>query len=169
MNLKGLFTVLIKIMAIYIMVQGILLFPQILNALSYITQDSIFWTAIVYLIEILLIISLDIIIGLFLIFRTDWLVNKIIREDKLEAEIITFKIHRSIILTIAVIVIGGLTIVNELPNLFRQIYNLKIESGISGVTNYEFVIISLVKILIGLYLVYYNNLIVVWIEKQRKG
>jgi len=169
MNLKGLFTVLIKIMAIYIMVQGILLFPQILNALSYISQDSIFWTAIVYLIEVLLIISLDIIIGLFLIFRTDWLVNKIIREDKLEAEIITFKIHRSIILTIAVIVIGGLTIVNELPNLFRQIYNLKIESGISGVTNYEFVIISLVKILIGLYLVYYNNLIVVWIEKQRKG
>jgi hypothetical protein len=168
MNLKGLLIVILKILAIYTIVQGLLYFPQILNAFGSISRYSSFWMAIFYLIEVLLTVSLYIFIGLFLIYRTDWIVDKIIREKKLEEDFTTFKIHRSVVLSIAIIIIGGLILVNEIPNFIRQLYNYYLSPDDHRAFRYDYQISSFIKILIGLYLVYYNNLIVAWIEKTRK-
>ena len=172
MNLKGLMTVILKVLAIYILIQSISIIQQFFGAFGFITHEETFISGVLFFIGILLTLIIYFLIAWLLIVKTDWIVQKIIRDDRLEADFTTFKIHRSAVLTISIIVIGGLTLIDVLPRFIKDLYDYNIKSQnfrefVPGV-KFDYLILSFIKILIGLYLIYYNRFVVNLIEKKRK-
>lgn len=168
MNLKGLLTVILKLLAIYIIIRSIAIIPSLLNSIGYLSHTDSIFIGFVNLFLVLLTITVYLLIAWLLIVKTDWVVTNIVRDDRLEADFTTFKIHRSIVLTITIIVIGGLTIIEEMPMIVKFIYKATFQSDYPTSREYDNLFVSFVRILIGVYLVYFNKLIVNWIEKKRK-
>lgn len=175
MNVKGLLTIVIKVL-------GLLMLPQLFTTISqflrsweaFNTERDLLIMSVTYIGFCLATLVLYLLVLRLLIFKTHVLVNKIITpEDNLEDEFVSFKIHRSTVLTICIIVIGGITLVDELPNLIRQIYVYKIETNnfndSLSAGNFQFIILSVVKVLLGFYLIYNSRFLVNWIEKSRKN
>ena len=172
MNVKGLLTIVIKVL-------GLFMLPELFSVLGLFIRS---WEIFSYESDLLVAniayvgftfasLALYILVLRLLLFKTHILINRITTNDDLESEFSSFKIHRSSILTICVIVIGGITLLNEIPNLIRDFYLYKIESNNfsdNSPGHFQFIILSGVKVALGLYLVYNSRFIVGWIEKTRK-
>jgi hypothetical protein len=88
-----------------------------------------------------------------LIFQTDAIIDRF-KLDKGFAETnIASNLHRSTILSISVIVIGGLLVVNEIPDLCRSLFNYwqerKLSRGVYRPTASN-IVVGGVKIILGL-------------------
>ncbi len=109
----------------------------------------------------------------FLIFRTP----NIIRLLKLERDIpaeqhAAAPLHRSVVLTIAIIAAGGWVLVNEIPELFRHAAYYFQEQKIyvrMARPDISYMVSSLVKIFLGLLLIGFNRPLVNLIERKRKS
>lgn len=105
-----------------------------------------------------------------LIFRTESLIN-LFRLDKGLPAGEGLKVHRSVILGLAVIVTGGWILVNEIPEFFRHAIYYYQERKIyvrMARPDLSYLVMSGVKILIGLILVVFNGKIVRIIEIRRR-
>ena len=109
------------------------------------------------------------------LFRTDWLINKLkldksIREEKLE-----LNIHRSTVVTIAVLLSGILLFVDSLPQLLKELYGYYQYEKMSELGRFkdysraDLIIAQLVKLLISIVMIGANRPIVNFIELKRKG
>jgi hypothetical protein len=56
-----------------------------------------------------------------LIFKTEFIIDLLKLDKKFGKEIISLNIHRSVVLSISIMVVGGLLLVNEIPNFINQI------------------------------------------------
>lgn len=181
MTPRTLWTIILKILGFYIFLQMLYLLPQLFTTITYLTaqQDSsdlnqqrtpIYFGMIA---QSLFAISIYLFMIIAFIFRTDWLINALrlnkgITEEKLESNI-----HRSIVLQIAIIVTGGLLLVDSLPLLLRGLFNYYQEINVfRGFKRYPeggLIIFQLVKVLISFFMVTSSRLIVNFIEHKRKG
>ena len=115
MNLKSLFTVILKIFGVYMFVQGMISLLNVFASLIYLVRDADQLQLNLLVLSQFIYVVFTILISRLAIVKTDWLISKILNDEQLEADFTTFKVHRSVVLTIAVIVIGGLTFINEIP------------------------------------------------------
>src|ERR1051325_3364080 len=106
-----------------------------------------------------------------LIFRTDAILNVILKNDSFERnEFSQLKIHRSTILSISVIVTGGLLLIDSIPSLVFQLWAVYDSKSLFFYTRnfgYNGVIIAGTKFLIGIVMMAYQKIIVMWIDKRR--
>lgn len=105
----------------------------------------------------------------FLIFKTDSLVRVVI--PGISSDESSTRIHHSVILSIAIIVMGVWLIVNEIPEFFRQAAYYYQERKIyirMARPDISYIIMSAVRILIGLLLIMFNRTLVNLIEVKRK-
>lgn len=167
MNLKSLFTVILKIFGVYMFVQGMISLLNVFASLIYLVRDADQLQLNLLVLSQFIYVVFTILISRLAIVKTDWLISKILNDEQLEADFTTFKVHRSVVLTIAVIVIGGLTFINEIPRLLTVLYDYKLKSNIST-GDISIIIASVAKIAIALFLILKNRLVVNWIEKMRK-
>ncbi|MFZ4456225.1 MAG: hypothetical protein ACOYOT_08390 [Bacteroidales bacterium] len=167
MNLKSLFTVILKIFGVYLFVYGLIsllyVFSSVVSLLNYADPVQLYLQILAQFIYVVFIIF----VSRLAIIKTDWIISKFLKDEQLEADFTTFKVHRSVVLTISVIVIGGLTFIDEIPHLFRILYFGKLKSNLS-IEDISLIIASIAKILIALFLILKNRLVVNWIEKLRK-
>ena len=172
MNVKGLLTIVIKVL-------GLFMLPEIFSLISLFIKS---WEIFTFERDLLIMniayvgftfasLVLYILVLRLLLFRTHILINRITKDDDMESEFSSFKIHRSSVLTICVIVIGGVTLLNEIPTFIKDIYIYKLESNdFSDNTpgHFQWIILSGVKVALGLYLISNSKFVVNWIEKTRK-
>ncbi len=172
MNVKGLLTIVIKILGLFMLPElfsMISLFIKSWEIFSY--ERDLLINNIAYVGFTFASLVLYILVLRLLLFKTHVLIDKITQNDDLESEFSSFKIHRSSVLTICIIVIGGITLLNEIPNFIKDIYIYKLESNDfsdNSLGHFRWVILSGVKVALGLYLLYNSRFIVSWIEKARK-
>jgi hypothetical protein len=172
MKLKSLFEVIFKIMGVYLIVRAIIFTPQLISFIGYTNGNkSNILPLLGNIIMVLLMVFLFAMLGLYLIRRAEKVTLWIVPENRLEEDFATFKIHRSVVLTLAVIIIGGTTLVHQIPTLAVQVVGMinynRFDNPLSDF-NKTSLITSIVKILIALYMVFYCNTIVAWIELKRK-
>jgi hypothetical protein len=105
-----------------------------------------------------------------LILKSDWLIRVLRIEKGFDQAIIPLNAHRSTILSIAIIVIGGYMVAEEIPNLCRQLVSYYREKQAYTVStiNISYSISSGIKIVIGLLLMGLQRPIVNLIELKRK-
>ena len=118
-----------------------------------------------------MIIFIYLLCAYYLIFKSDLLMQKLKLNQGFDQDVIPLNMHRSTILSIAIIVIGGLILVDEIPYFCRELFLYFQEKRMTyGQTRPQiaFAILSGVKIIIGYLLLVHQRWIVNFIEMQRK-
>jgi hypothetical protein len=169
---RTLWTIILKILGFYIFLQLLYLLPQLFTTITYLSeqQSSISFGMVA---QSSFAISVYLFMIIAFVFRTDWLIdvlrlNKAITEEKLE-----LNIHRSTVLQIAIIVTGGLLLVDSLPLLLRGLFNyyqeINVSSGFKSYSKGSVIVLQLIKVLISFFMITSSRLILNFIERKRKG
>lgn len=135
------------------------------------TNSNAVGEAIWTLVSTVLILLVYIFVSYQLIFRTDYIIEKLKLDKGFDQETIPLNIHRSTVLSISIIVIGGLIVAQEIPNLCRQLFDYFQEKRMTyGQTNpsISYSVLAGAKIVVGLLLIGNQRQIVSLIESQRK-
>jgi hypothetical protein len=171
MTPRTLWTILLKTAGLYIFLQVLYTIPRLFEAIAFYERSDISM-AMGIIAEVLFLISVYLFLIIAFIFRTDWLINvlrlnKGIAEEKLE-----LNMHRSTVLKIAVIVTGGLVLIDSLPLLLRDLFDYYQQMNVfSGFKTYPLgglIIINLIKVLISFFMVTSSRLIVNFIERKKR-
>ena len=121
--------------------------------------------AVFALIVIILTLLVYVLVSYFLIFKSGYLIDKLKLEKGFNQESITLNIDHSTILSISIIVIGGLIIVQEIPNLCRQLFAYFQEKRMTLSISYS--VLAAAKIFVGFLLINYQRQIVNYIEHKK--
>lgn len=124
MTIRTFWAILLKILGISLVVRGVYLILNLILTLSIIydryekDENEIIKVSIAVF-GVVLIYAF--ILWLF-VFKTSWLIRKLRLEKGFDEERIDLNIQLSAILTIAVIVIGGIMVIDSLPQLCQQVF-----------------------------------------------
>jgi hypothetical protein len=154
MLIKTFWKILIKIIGLWILFGCISLIPQFFSTLSF--TDGFLKVKSLITIWLMLfasILAYAFVIRLFL-FKTDWIIEKLKLEKNFTEERIDIKISSTEILTISIIIIGGLIIVESLPLFFsRLIEFFQQKSQLKEYHETSWLVYYFVKLIIGYLLV----------------
>lgn len=171
MTLRTLFNIILKIFAFLFIKDLIDVLLQLLSVGLYLTKPETVTESIWTLLFTLFMLAVYVFISYILLFRTNVVIDKLKLDKGFDEETISVNIHRSTILSIAIIVIGGYMVVDEIPNLCRRLFSYYQERRLTyGQTNPSIStsVLSGVKIIIGFLLMWEQRAIVNLIERQRK-
>ena len=171
MTPRTLFNIILKILGIFFIKDFLAAIPQLLSVMLYLTKSDSIPEAIWTLVTTILILVAYGVVSFLLIFKTNYVIDILKLDQGFEQETLSLNIHRSTILSISIIVIGGLLVADELPNFCRQLFSYFQEKRMTyGQTNpsLSYSIVSGVKIIIGMILMTGQRQIVNLIERQRK-
>lgn len=165
MKIKDLFIIILKVIGLFFVKNfldsvvaffSIIVFPNNFNPLSGYFES---------LFLMLLISGVYFLIVYVLLFKTDWVIEKLRLDKGFSQEEININIHRSVILRIGLIVLGGTIILNEVPAMLKLIIS---KLDINAPSHNPSIAFSLCKLIIGFILIYYQQTIVNFIELKRK-
>ena len=107
-----------------------------------------------------------------LIFRTDWIIRVLKLDRGFDQERIPLNLHRSVILSVAVIVIGGLILVDTIPEFISQLRSYfdyrRLSQGRVKPSLVSYTIFPVSKIFLGGLLIIYRRHLVNFIELKGK-
>jgi hypothetical protein len=159
MSVRAFWNILLKIIGIVLVIEGGHIILGLIATCSFFidnmheTAEIIWWIASVSL----SVIFYFFILWLF-VFKTSWLIDKLRLEKGFEEESIVFKNDFSAIVTVAVIVIGGIMLIDALPELCKRVFVYYQEKSIhfkeSPTT--AWIIVYVIKAIIG-YLLMTNS------------
>ena len=171
MTPRTLFNIILKILGIFFIKDILAIIAQLFSAILYLTKPGMLTESIwIFLLTLLILVAYGL-VSYFLIFRTEFVIDKLQLYKGFDQETIPLNIHRSTILSIAIIVIGGYLVVEEIPNFCRQLFSYFQEKRLTyALTNpsIAYPVVSGIKIVIGILLMVYQKTIVNFIERQRK-
>ena len=117
----------------------------------------------------LLVLSIYGLIPYLLLFKSNLVINKLKLDEGFDQPTIPLTIHRSAILSIAIIIIGGLLVADEVPTFCRLMLTYSQERRDGQVNPHiSYVVLSVAKIVIGILLIGNQNYLVNYIEFRRK-
>ncbi len=109
------------------------------------------------------------------IFKTDVIIDKLQLDAGYQDERFEFNIHRSTLLKIAVIVMGGVLIIDSVPLLLQQVLTYLQQSHAIAYNKFtdgptaKYIVLYFIKTSIGVFMLTSSRLIVNVIELKRKS
>ncbi|MEO8569987.1 MAG: hypothetical protein ABI419_12640 [Ginsengibacter sp.] len=176
MTPKNLFNIILKIFGLFFLREIVFIIPQLISSISFLIQPDSFENnqysnyGIGGFIVVLIIIVFYCFIIYQLIFKANIIIDKLNLDKGFNQEEFSFHISTSLVLTIALIVIGGVILTEEIPNLCRNIFSYFQEKSLThGMTkqNYSYIIFSAVKVIIGSLIIGERQRIVEFAEKRQ--
>lgn len=174
MKARDLFTIILKILGIYL-IKGILLaIPPVLNNFyRFLKVDPD--VALFSLIFSFVALALHFIIVYLLLFKTSFLISKLNLTTGLSEQPLIINLHRSQIYTIAILITGLLILVFSIPVLVKDLYRwyeyISSRDTMFGTQSYDYsgLLISITEVIIGLLFLGNQRSLVNYIEyKKRK-
>ena len=171
MTPRSFWMILIRIIGLYIILDSLSAIVPFLSNMYYAGHQT-GADLLVSVAGFVLIISLYFLLFWYLVFRTETVIDKFQLDKGFTEEKLEINIHRSTILKIAVIVIGGLLFIDSLPILFKEIFMYfqlsRPDSGFKENPTSGWIIYYLVKSSIGIYMMTNNRTVVNFIERKRR-
>lgn len=166
---RSLFNIVLKIFGLYLLLTLLVILPSVVIALTDIfSSHNKGMTLYMYLGPLSLFLAYG--GGVYLlIFQSEFLIRLFRLEKGFREDTIPLNVHRSTVLSIAVILIGGLVLIDEIPQLVKLIAQYIQAKQYGGDASKTGLIVSSVKILIGLGLISAQRTIVNFIERRRKA
>jgi hypothetical protein len=172
MTPRSLFNIILKVLGIFFIQDFLAAIPQVLSVFLYFATPEGRQEAIWALVSTLLILFAYGIVSFYLIFRADVIINRLKLDDGFNQDMFQLNIHRSTILSISIIVIGGLIVINEIPNFCRLLFSYyqqkRMTRGLQdpGISN---IVMSGTKIIVGILMLTNQRQIVRFIEWKRRS
>lgn len=161
------FLIFIKLLGVYLLWQAITLVLNVIGTIGVAVQPGENDILILAIITGAGIIALVVIALRLCLFRPDIIINKLALDQGFKEERFEINIHRSTVLTLAVIVTGALVLVDSVPSLCHYFLAYVKESKFNGSSPKIYLGLYTVKSLIGYLLVSNNRRIVALIEQRR--
>jgi hypothetical protein len=171
MTPRSLFNIILKVFGLFFIKDVLGILPVLISFFNVTKRINGSDDSFLNISMLLIVVLIYILIAYSLIFKTTLLIDKLKLEKGFDQETIPINIHRSTILSISLIVIGGLMITQEVSIFCRTLFMYLQERQLSKNQINPFmqsIIISGAKIFIGLILVSNQKLIVNFIELKRK-
>lgn len=172
MSPRSFWILLLKLVGVWILFHAFDVVPQFF-VLFFPASPSPFryenWEIVLSSIIILLVY---IAIVRLLVFRPDIVIDKLKLDKRFDEEQFSFKIHRSTVVAIAIIIVGGLMIMNTLPVFFREVYyyyRSQTVDRMGPALDLASMFVDSFKIVTGFLLIVNNRQIVNFIEKTRRA
>lgn len=167
MKVKTFWSIVLKILGIYIVLGSISIFPQFFSSVYYIFQNDSSNDTIEILFFSFMILGLYVFILWLFVYQTSWLIDKLKLEKGFEEEQINLNIKESTILNIAIIIIGGLMLVESLPIFCKSIFQFfQQKSLFKDYPDTGWIIAYFLKAIIGYLLMTNSKYFVCKIQKQ---
>ncbi len=173
MTPKNLFNIILKIFGLFFLKDVVYFIPQWILSIPFETDN---FGKGQYNKEEILSYVLTFIVAVFygfviyqLLFNTNKIIDTLKLDRGFDQQEFSFSISSSLILTISLIVIGGIILIDEIPNFFFNIFKyfqMKVTPGMIKLDS-SYMIISGVKILIGILIIGERKRIVGFIEKPK--
>jgi len=171
MSVRNFWTIFLKILGIWLVINGITPLTQFISAVSYLSfnEKENFLVFLYIAVLFILIIAIYYFIFRFFVFKTSWLIDKLKLENGFDEGNIELTINGSSIIKIATIVIGGLIFINSFPLFCKEIFNYFQQKRMFS-DNYSssWIILHFVKTVLGYLLMTNSTFVVRFIEKQDK-
>ena len=176
MTPRNLFNVILKIFGLFFLREIVFIIPQLISSISLLITPDNFSNnksssyGIAGFVLPLLILVFYVFIIYQLLFKTNNLIDKLNLDKGFNQEEFSFNLSTSMVLRITLIVVGGVILTNEIPNLCRNIFSYFQEKSLThGMTkpNYSYIIISAVKVIIGFLIIGERKRIVEFAEKRQ--
>jgi hypothetical protein len=173
MTLKIFWTIFLKIFGLYLIWQTLIILSidfstiSLFNGLDKILfkdHDKVFF--FILLSEMVLMVLLLVLIIRYCIFKTDRIIEKLHLEKGFIEEKVEINIHPSSLLTIAIIVLGGLILADSLP---RLVGDTILYAGVRQNKELGYVVSNLLRVCLGYFMVIKSPLIVNFIERKKKN
>jgi hypothetical protein len=164
MTTRTFWTIFIKIMGIWFVLNNLWVIIQFFTSIFFLNSEQRLMTSVITLAMLVLTLFFFILIFYLLIFKTDWIIDKLGLDKAIQEEKLELNIHRSTVLAIAVIVIGSLILIDALPQLIRQLITYFQQHNPTS----AWIIFYFVKAVLGYILMTNSRFIVNLIEHQRK-
>jgi hypothetical protein len=177
MTPKSFFNIVLKIFGLFFLHEIIKLITQLAFTItafkkhSYIGSqvDSAVYTIIYITAFVILFYSF---ISFILIFKTNYIVDKLRLDSGFEQNEFLFNFSSSQVLTVSLIVIGGIILTEAIPAFCKNIFLFFQEKNLSHETmkpDYTYIIIDAVKIITGLLLLGERKRIVAFVQNKHSG
>lgn len=174
MTPRTLFAIILKIFGLYFVKEIVISIPQVPPVLLFFTRggDSIGDGAVMLFFTIF-VLAFYSLIAYHLLFKTNYWIDRFKLDKGFEQTELTVNISTPSILTIALIVISGIILVNEIPFFCKEVYDFvqTSEERRIGIVKFDFshIIVSIVKMIIAFLLIGERKRIIAFIqEKQNK-
>ena len=171
MSPRSFWIILLKLVGVWILFSGLTVIPNSFAqyypgySLIHFQDDwEVFALAVITMLVYLWVVYV-------LVFTPEEVINKLKLDKGFSEERLDFNMHRSVVVTIAIIILGGLMVIDSVPVFFRQLflfYESQTESKMGPPANPTWLFVYLCKILIGYLLVVNNRGVVNFIEKTRR-
>lgn len=172
MTSRTLFNIILKVIGILFIKDMLALLPSIFSVVYYFVEGRGLEDSVWILVLNLCILTIYCVVAYYFIFKTDLLIDKLKLDEGTHLETIPLNIHRSTVLSISIIVIGGLFLAEQIPNFFNQLITYYQNSQVANPsitdTGTSYMVWTVVKIIIGLLLIGNHRQIVNFIELKRK-
>ena len=172
MSIRTFWTILLKILGLSLVLAGISLLPQSLSAIpSFFGSNSAenMMVAIWIIGLFLFAIGIYAVILWLFVFKTSWLIDNLHLEKGFAEERIDLHIRQSTILSVAVIVIGGIMLINALPAFCEEVFVLiQSKRMFFKYENSGYIIFYFAKAVIAYLLMTNSKLVVSFIDKNAK-
>lgn len=166
MSPRSFFLIVLKILGLYFLKNTLGVIVQFVTTILFIFRENSSDQDYIILVVSLLSATCYLLLTYLLIVKTGKLIDALQLEKGFTEHHFAFNWKPNTILTITAIIIGGLLLTIEIPNLIKQIYFYfqynSLENYIENKTNITNLIGSSVKIIIGLLLIGERSRIVQW-------
>lgn len=167
MTIKTFWTIFLKILGIWLVLDSVTVIPQFISTLFYPDPYDTGLGLPLSIAVLLLTIGVYLFILRLFVFKTAWFIDKFHLEKGFDEEKIDLNVQLTTVLTVTTIVIGGLMFVDSLPQLCKEIFvclqqkNIFRENPRSG-----WLIFLLVKTILSYLLMTNSKQVVAFINKQ---
>ena len=122
MSIKTFWTILIKILGLLLILGALTIIPQWLSSIYSAYQSGYNETFITLICIFLVVFLVYFFVFRCCIYKTSWIIEKLKLDKGFESDTIELNSNSNKIISIAIIVIGGFMLVDNIPILFRQFF-----------------------------------------------
>lgn len=171
MQLRNLLMLILKVMGLFFLKDIVLALPQLFSALMFLIAGDAYGMGISSGAVLLLSFLIYGWLAYYLIFKTDYVLQKLRLANGLEGEKISIQTNSRTVISICIILLGGFLLLNEVPTLLAQVYERWADprpADFVGRTNTPYLIGSIVRLIIGLLLLGKHQKIADYMESRQK-
>lgn len=171
MTPKTIFTIILKIFGIWLVLGMIQVIPQTLSAIPYILEADAISFGVGLFVMILALTFYFFIIRL-LLFKTDFIIDKLSLDKHFDQEIVNTEIQQTTIIQIAIIVLGGILFIDNVPLLIKEIVSYLQQKQLAGTLfsnpSFQYIILHVGQLLLGYLLMNNSKRLTSWIDSIQK-
>jgi hypothetical protein len=171
MTPRSLFIIILRVIGLFLLIDILRIVPQLLSTMSVLLRTGETGTMITTIIFAILVTLIYFYVVRYILFRADKLVDKLSLDKNFTEDKFELNIHRSTVIKIAVVIIGGITLVEYFVPLILELYifiqskGQGPEEGGSVVTPMN-IVKDVLMVLIGFFLVSNSRTITNWTERK---